>query len=113
MLHLFCSLHDPHPFVCSRAAIQGFETEREIEKHAAEADLKSAFDDPKLKAAIVFDGLDATQAPNSSFPDGHVFKYRFRPATYTIDTNQLFAWFQFPGPELGTSSSCSLAMSRG
>jgi hypothetical protein len=64
--------------------------------------LKSAFDDPKLKAAIVFEGLEEFwDMENVSFPVGQKIRYRFRPATYTIDTNELFAWFQFPGPELG------------
>ena len=82
--------------------IRGFDTEKEIETHAAEADLKSAFDEPKLKAAIVFEGLDdVSELTNETFPVGQKMKYRFRPATYTIDTNELFAWFQFPGPELG------------
>lgn len=85
--------------------IKGFPTERDLEEFAEVADLKSAYDDPRLKSAIVFDGLDdpdfVTQALNGSFPKGFRLKYRIRPAAYDIATESIFQWLQFPGPELG------------
>ena len=83
--------------------LEGFRTEEEVEVYLAQAGLNNSIHKASVKGAVVFDRGVFDNPPLTIFPPLHTISYKIRMVdVYGLeDTNELFPWFQLPGPNTG------------